>query len=77
MLAVVQNNNNNNTNNNKLFLKIAYEIHARDQKEIVVIDTLIIYTLWHESCSGFDAQSDFGNKKFYHKKAGSVYTFLS
>ena len=28
----LNNNNNNNNNNNKVFLKIAYVLHARDQK---------------------------------------------
>ena len=43
-------NNNNKNNNNKVLLKIAYALHARDQKQRS-LDTSELY--WkHESAEG-------------------------
>ena len=42
-----------------------------DRKEIIYMDTLIIYTLWYEFLNDFDAQRDFG-KRFETKKANLI-----
>ena len=46
-----------------------------DKKETSYIDTLLIYTLWYEFSSDFDAQSNFG--KIFVTKNLLTYNILS